>query len=258
MMNENAQILKEVNCNKGKAFFKSPTYWGMLAIALGMFFSGYFIREGMINFKKGERIVVVKGISEREVKSDLAVWSLEFKNSGDELTLLNNKMTEDRKIMMSFLRNLGFEDEEIKSGKIEVIDKAAREYGDRSDIMSRYIIKENFIIRTNKIDLITKALSEITLVIEKGVIISGAPAFYYTKFFDLRPEMLAEATQSARKAALQFSNDSNSKIGNIKSAIQGLFTISPKDSFGENTFSDEHSSIEKRIRVVSTITFNLE
>lgn len=231
---------------------------GMLAIAFGLAMARYFIKEGIIHFKRAERTVVVKGISEREVKADLAVWHLNFRNSGDDLALLNNKMAEDRKFINDFLKNLGFMDEEVQKGEIEVIDKMAREYGDRSDTLNRYIIKENLVIRTSRIDLIVKTLNQITSIIGKGIIISGNPAFYYTKFFDLRPEMLAEATQSARKAALQFASDSNSKVGSIKTASQGVFSISPKDSFGENLSVNEYSSIEKKIRVVSTVTFNLE
>ena len=231
---------------------------GMFSVGLGLALAGYFIKEGVIHFKGAERTVVVKGISEREVRSDLAVWSLNFRNSGDDLALLNNKMAEDRKIIGDFLKNLGFSEEEVQKGEVEVIDKMAREYGDRSDAINRYIIKESLIIRTNRIDLVSKTLSQIAAIIEKGVIISGMPAFYYTKFFDLRPKMLAEATQSARTAALQFASDSNVKVGGIKTASQGIFSINPKDSFGENTISNEYSSIEKKIRVVSTITFNLE
>jgi len=240
-------ILSKFHCNLS-----------MLLLAIALVCCGYFIKEGLINFRKGERTVVVKGISEREVKSDLAVWNLNFRNSGDDLTQLNNKMAEDRRIIIESLKNSGLTEDEIKKGEIEVIDKMAREYGDQSDSANRYIIKDSFIVRTEKIDLITKASSQITAIIEKGVIASGNPAFYYTKFFDLRPEMLAEATRSARKAALQFANDSGSKVSNIKTASQGLFSISPKDSFSEGTSSSEYSSVEKKIRVVSTVTFNLE
>jgi len=134
---------------------------GMFAIALGLSLAGYFIKEGITHFKRAERTVVVKGISEREVYSDLAVWNLNFRNSGDDLALLNNKMAEDRKFISDFLKNIGFTEAEIQKGEIEVIDKMAREYGDRSDAINRYIIKENLIIRTNRIDLIRSCLKNV-------------------------------------------------------------------------------------------------
>ena len=70
--------------------------------------------------------------------------------------------------------------------------------------------------------------------------------------------MIAEATQNARKAADQFAKDSSSKVGDIKSANQGLFTITAKDFSGVENDYNESESIEKKVRVVSTITFSLD
>jgi len=237
---------------------KYPIIICSFLIMIGMLTAGYFLKQGIVNFKGKDRTVTVKGISEREVTSDLVVWNLTFKNSGDDLTQLNNKMKEDYRIITDFIKKMGFIDEEIKCGEVAVIDKMAREYGEQANSINRYIFTNSLIVRTNKIDLVIKALNNITNVIEKGVIISGMPAYHYTKFFALRPEMLAEATKSARTAALQFASVSGTQVGSIKTASQGLFSIGPKDSFGENTYAGEYSTIEKKIRVVSTITFNLE
>ena len=56
-----------------------------LAIALGPGFGGYFIGKAIERFKTHDRTVVVKGLSEREVKADLSVWDIHFKTSGDDL-----------------------------------------------------------------------------------------------------------------------------------------------------------------------------
>lgn len=237
---------------------KWKTFSGMVVLAIGVAIAGYWIGQGIINFKRGDRIVLIKGIAEREVKSDLAVWSLNFRNSGSDLAQLNTKMTEDRKTILEFLKNSGFAGEEIKKRDTEIIDKLAREYGEQSDTVNRYIFKETFTVRTDKVDSVVQALSNLSAIIEKGVIISGTPTFYYTKFFEIRPEMIGEATQSAQKAALQFAKDSNSKVGSIRTASQGLFSITAKDTSGESSGSSEYSSVEKKIRVVSTVTFNLE
>ena len=64
--------------------------------------------------------------------------------------------------------------------------------------------------------------------------------------------MIAEATQSARQAALQFAKDSGSRVGEIRNAVQGAFSItSPNEEY------NEVGSIYKKIRVVTTVTFNL-
>ena len=43
-----------------------------IIIALGIAANGFFIAQAIIQFKNSDRSIVVKGLSEREVKSDLA------------------------------------------------------------------------------------------------------------------------------------------------------------------------------------------
>lgn len=229
-----------------------------LAIALGPGLGGFFIGKAIERFKTHDRTVVVKGLSEREVKADLSVWDIHFKSSGDDLAALDQKMASDKTTLIEFLKAHGFKDEEIKPGTTTVTDKLARDYGDAKDIQNRYILSDFVSVRTTNVDLIKKTTGEFSELIKKGIIVSGDPHFYYTKFAELRPQMIAEATKSARQAALQFANDSGAKVGHIRSANQGAFSISGQDSYGDNHDYSETRSIEKKIRVVSTVTFSLD
>ena len=51
--------------------------------------------------------------------------------------------------------------------------------------------------------------------------------FLYTDLEKVKPAMIAAATKDARNAAEQFAKDSGSKVGNIRSAQQGLFMPIP-------------------------------
>jgi len=229
-----------------------------LAIALGPGFGGYFIGRAIEHFKTHDRTVVVKGLSEREVKADLSTWDIHFKTSGDDLVALDQKMATDKQAIIAFLKSQGFKNEEIKPGTTNVTDKLARDYGEPKDVQNRYVLGDFVSIRTTDVDLVKKATGELGELIKKGIIISGDPQFYYTRFAELRPQMIAEATKSARQAALQFANDSGAHVGHIRNANQGAFSISGKDSYGDNHDYSEARSIEKKIRVVSTVTFSLE
>ena len=74
-------------------------------------------------------------------------------------------------------------------------------------------------------------------------------SYEFTKLNDIKPEMIAEATKNARTAAEQFAHDSNSKVGKIKKATQGLFTI-----------EDAAVGLEdkKNVRVVNTVEYLLK
>jgi hypothetical protein len=60
--------------------------------------------------------------------------------------------------------------------------------------------------------------------------------------------MIQQATEKAREVAQKFASDSNSTLGKIKSARQGQFTISDRDS---------NSPHIKRVRVVSSLEYYL-
>ena len=72
---------------------------------------------------------------------------------------------------------------------------------------------------------------------------------------DLKPQMIAEATASAREAAEQFAKDSGSRLSGIRQASQGIFQILPRDRAPGVM---EESQVNKTVRVVSTVEYSLE
>lgn len=229
-------------------------------LAIGLSASGYFVGRSIERFKSHDRTVVVKGLSEREVKADLAIWTLSFKNSGTDLTILERKLEQDKQAVIEFFKECGFAVEDIQIGTVsvaQVTDTVTKDNGHVESI-NRFNTDGSVTLHTSNVDLVTQSTVRLSELLRKGVIVSGAPFYHYTKFPALRPEMIAEATQSARQAALQFASDSGSKVGSIRTANQGTFTINPRDSYGEGADYTEIYSVNKKIRVVSTVTFGLE
>ena len=60
--------------------------------------------------------------------------------------------------------------------------------------------------------------------------------------------MIEEATRNAREVAEKFAKDSKSKLGKIKSASQGQFSIEDRD---------KNTPYIKKVRVVSTVEYYL-
>jgi hypothetical protein len=60
--------------------------------------------------------------------------------------------------------------------------------------------------------------------------------------------MVEEATKNAREVAVKFAQDSHSKLGKIKNASQGLFSIQSRDS---------STPYIKKVRVVTTVEYYL-
>ena len=68
------------------------------------------------------------------------------------------------------------------------------------------------------------------------------------QLWDREPAMIEEATRNAREVAARFAQDSDSTLGKIRTASQGLFTIQDRDS---------NTPQIKKVRVVSTVEYYL-
>jgi hypothetical protein len=235
-------MLKNINFNNNGFF-----------IAIGLIITGFIITNSMINIKEMERTVTVKGLSEREVKSDIAIFPLSFKEASNNLDFLFSQIRNQNEKLVNFLIKKGFTPDEITVSLPHITDKQAESYGNYS-IKYRYLGTSKISIYTKNIDLVIKTLKELEEVSKIGIILNinqyGSPAeFTFTGLNNIKPEMVQEATNNAREVAEKFAKDSNSKLGKIKKARQGQFSISSRDS------SNPHI---KKVRVVSTIEYYLD
>jgi hypothetical protein len=238
----------------------------LIILALGISSAGFFIGNGFVKAKIIDRYVTVKGLSERYATSDLAIWPINIKVTGNDLSEISSKIAKDQKIIENFFMSKGFDAEEIEGGTQNVVDLLAQTYRNTPIDSNRYIVSANLTLRTNKIDLVKKASQTINEVIQKGVVFSGdngdisynGPRYEFTKFNEIKPEMLAEANKNALRSAEQFALSSGSKVGMIHRASQGVFHITAKDASDSGEYggySNVRESIDKKIRVVTTIEY---
>lgn len=221
------------------------------SVAVAGFFIGNMHKTG----KKYDRFVEVKGLSEREVKADLAVWPINITLTGNELKTLKSEIEKQNEEVYNFFIRQGFENSEITKGTTNLNDAQADLYNSNSiNNQFRYLAKSEFTIRTNDISRLQNALSESLELISNGILLGSKNTwrpieYIYTGLNEIKPSMIEEATKNAREVAEKFAHDSDSRVGKIRIARQGLFTISDRD---------ENTPEIKIVRVVSTIDFQLE
>lgn len=226
-----------------------------IVFSIALVIAGYFVGNMHKNGIKSNRHVEVKGLSEREVKADLAVWPIQITLTGNDLKLLKNDIETQKMQVQQFFLDQGFDEDELSMGSTNIEDARAQMYGGNMQNREyRYVVKTEFTVRTENIDRLQTALAESLTLISKGILIGSKNTwrpieFIYTKLNDIKPSMVEEATKNAREVAEKFALDSNSKVGKIKTARQGLFTISDRD---------QNSPHIKIVRVVSTIDYFLE
>ena len=221
-------------------------------LAIGLVVGGSYLKSAAIQWKSAERTVTVKGLAEREVRATLALWPLHFTVTGDALGEVQQRVNQQADIIRRFLTDAGFKPEAITLTSPEVTDRYANSYGNQRP-PSRYSAEATMLVRTEAIDTVKQAMPRVGELISQGVVLSPnynyRTEFLFTALENIKPEMIAAATADARKAAKQFAEDSGSRVGAIRSASQGYFSISDLDSYTPDI---------KRVRVVTTIDYALE
>ena len=229
-----------------------PAVLVALGLTLGGFFPGYYYYKT----KADARSVTVKGLAEKDVVADMGIWNIQFTVSGNDLAAARTQIGKQANEVIKFLSGQKFADDEIHVGRIETTDLMANPYRDNTAAeTARFILTQTIIVRSDKVQNISDAMSLSNELIGKGIVFSNQSAsYFFTKLNDIKPEMLKSATQNAKEAALEFARNSGSTVGRIKTANQGVFSILAADD--PNTY--EASQINKKVRVVSTVEYLLE
>ncbi|HEX6927788.1 MAG TPA: SIMPL domain-containing protein [Gammaproteobacteria bacterium] len=232
-----------------------------LSLAVAIALAGWFVGDGFMQGRKGDRFVTVKGVSEREVTADLALWPLRYVATGNELAAVQKTLREQTAQIREFLTNAGIPDDAIEIQGVEVTDVAAQAWRE-GPVRNRFIVAQTLIVRGTDVKVIETASRSIGELLDAGIVLStdygpqsNSPNYIFTRLTQIKPEMIAEATRNARAAAEQFAADSGSHLGGIRRANQGVFQILPRIAVGG---MPEEKQVEKTVRVVSTVEYYLE
>ena len=224
-----------------------------VAFVLGMMILGGALILMISNLKSYDRCVTVKGLCEKEVMADKVIWPIIYKQGGNELGTLYNTVQEMNRTIIEFLKEAGVTDDEITVNAPSILDTRTNLYGERNTY--HYIITAGITVCSNQVDRIVKLQTEQAKLYEKGIPVgmgenwSHPTTYSFTGLNDIKPAMIEEATINARQAAEKFAKDSHSKLGKIKTATQGQFSVSDRDS---------NTPYIKNVRVVTNVVYYLK
>jgi hypothetical protein len=230
-----------------------------LLIAIGVALAGWFVGQGFVSGRIADRYVTVKGVAERDVQADLALWPISFVATDDDLARAQRAIERGRREILAFLGRSGIDSTQVELQGLEVNDLLANPYRS-GPAESRYIITQTLMVRSEEPERIQAASQGVGDLVAAGVVFSSSggrgsgPTYLFTGLNDHKPAMIAEATASAREAAQQFAADSGSRLGPIRKARQGVFVILPRDRAAGIM---EESQLHKTLRVVTTVEYSL-
>ncbi len=225
-----------------------------LMLALGMVVSSFILGKALIDFKSVDRNVAVKGLAEMEVAADLVIWPLTFEDADNDLKVLNKRIGKKREIIAGFLAEAKIDKDEISYPPPKMVDFQSTRYaGDNRHRDLRYQARVTVAVRSEKVEQVRLLMQQTGKLVEQGIVIVEADyqnriEFLFTKLNEIKPGMIEQATKSARESAEKFAKDSGSKVGKIRRASQGLFSINDRDN---------NSPHRKKVRVVTTVNYYL-
>ena len=222
-------------------------------LCVGLATMGLLLSEGIIKFRDMERVVSVKGLSERDMPADVAIWPIRFSEVSNDLSELYGSLESKNDKVNNFLRQQGFKVDEISVSVPAIQDRQAQGFSEEQVRNGRYAGTSTLTVYSNDIEMVRKAMSNLAQLGQNGIAISGQDydvktQFLFTKLNDIKPAMIEEATRNAREVAEKFAHDSGSKLGKIKRASQGQFSIDDRDS---------NTPYIKKVRIVSTDEYYL-
>lgn len=239
-------------------------------VLLGLVLGGWVLGAEIKAIKLADRYVTVKGLVERTVKSDTAIWPVTFKEAGNDLPDAFAKSETDKAAVLKFFAAQGISPQEISVGQINVTDKQANEYGNNSS-GPRYIVEQTVTVQSSDVDKIAQAGQKTAELVQAGIVVGsgfgqGGITYKFTGLNALKPDMITEATRNARASADRFAADSGSQVGSIRSANQGVFSISAANAGSESAPDQDEpqggdaqadASLMKTVRVVATVDYYL-
>lgn len=219
---------------------------------LGLLLLGIQIKSGLTNISDDKRVVSVRGLSERIVSANKVTWPIVNKEVGNDLTSIYQRIENTNNLILKFLTDNGIAGDEISIDAPSVIDMEAERYVS-PDVRFRYNVTNVIVVTSSNVEKVNELIKRQSELLKQGIAILAGDYQYqtvyeYTALNDIKPEMIAEATENAREAAKKFAEDSDSKLGKIKTASQGQFTIEDRD---------QYTPFIKKIRVVSSVVYYL-
>lgn len=224
-----------------------------LLIGVGLLLLGLCMKSGIDDFAHRDRIVTVRGLAQRDIPANKVTWPIVSKLTGDDLKSLYTQVQSIDSAIITFLKTNGITDAEISVNPPAVTDLKADQYN-AANAPYHYSVTAVVTVTSSRVELVRKLINRQTELMAQGIAITAGdynyPTLYeYTDLNTIKPAMIAEATQNARKAADKFAEDSHSKLGKIKTASQGQFSIDDRDQYTPQI---------KTVRVVSTIEYYLK
>lgn len=235
------------------------------SLVIGLFLLGLFVYKGLKTFSDKDCVVTVKGLAEMNMTATSATISLNFAFSGDSLQDLITHTNNKKNALVNYLTSIGYDKNDIKINNTDLTDRLKyyeTKWQNNQQVqvkIDRYTISQSLTFESKDVKTTEDKIAQMKLdLVSKGLTCGITRDYIFPELNSIKPQLIAESTKNARIAGEQFANDSQAKLGKIKTASQGQITIAGQYYYDEEASETPKVPYIQKTRVVSTIVFFLE
>lgn len=236
-------------------------FWGMIALAAGLVVASALTAGAVKNIRRADDVIEVTGSAKRPIRSDVAVWNLSVTAQDATLQQAGAGVDAPSQRVLEFFRQSSVPDSVLTLGAL-VPEPVYRvlENGTTTGEVIAYRVTQHFQVRSTDVAGIETLARRADVLIKEGVpIVAASPQYLYTKLAEVRTQMLADATEDARRRAEAIAKSVGSEIGGVRSARMGVFQITPRNSTEVSDYGiNDTSSLEKDITAVVRVSFSVD
>lgn len=230
-----------------------------ITLPLGVIISTHLATKSLEKVQIRDQAISVKGYAERAIKADFATWRAGVTARAATLKDASASLEAGRKQVLDYLAASGFAVDSVKAGQVSMTISYKRDAATKYETseIDSYALWQSFSVEHSDPHVVERTARGAEKLISAGVELrSDAPEYFFTKLNDLKIEMLGQATRNARERAEQLIVNSGGTLGEVRSANQGVFQITPAYSTEVSSGGmNDTSSIEKSIKAVVTVEY---
>ena len=138
--------------------------------------------------------------------------------------------------------------------------KKLTEKGYKTSKTETFELSQRIEVKSRDVQKVSKISTAVSDLLGKGIELQvGMPRYYYTQVNELKSELLVAATKDARMRAQTLAEGSGVKLGPLRAARQGVFSVRSADSSSISERSgDDSSSISKKVTAIVTVDYAMQ
>ena len=143
-------------------------------LAVGLALAGLFVYCGFKAFSQRDRVVSVRGLSEREVNADHVIWPITYKMTGNDLQSLYAQIGQAKGTITNFLTQNGIRKEDVSASAPQIVDLKADRYADPGRIQERYNVTLTITVSTDQVEKARSLMTRTGELLKQGIAISAS------------------------------------------------------------------------------------